>query len=426
MPDSSKTRASTERPGYRYYVLTMLALSYFVSVVDRNMLAILAQDVKAELSLTDSQLGLLMGLAFALLYSLFGIPVARLADRTSRKSVIAVSVAVWSVATALCGMATGFGSLFAARVIVGMGEGGATPSSHSMITDLFPRPELARALSIFLLGSILGSVGGQIIGGVVGQQYGWRVTFWIVAAPGFLIAAALGLTVREPARGRFDTDYDAQRPVDPVRKTAASLLRNRAYLGASMGNSCAVAALYAMLFWLAPVMIRTFALSKHEVGLILGVATLLGGLPGLLLGGLATDLLVKRDHRWMGRIPALALLSSFPAFAGALFVTTPFAAAALFGVGFFFFNVGFAAPFAIMQTHVEPHQRAFAAAVTGIVANVGGLGIMLPLVGWLSDRLSVSYGNRSLNFALACATLLFPVAAGLLGWTTGHLRDPAR
>src|SRR6202162_1780562 len=135
MPDSSKTRASTERPGYRYYVLTMLALSYFVSVVDRNMLAILAQDVKAELGLTDSQLGLLMGLAFALLYSLCGIPVARLADRTSRKSVIAVSVAVWSAATALCGMATGFGSLFAARVIVGMGEGGATTSSHSMITE---------------------------------------------------------------------------------------------------------------------------------------------------------------------------------------------------------------------------------------------------------------------------------------------------
>jgi predicted MFS family arabinose efflux permease len=422
MPEESKERADETSNSYRYYVLALLTLTYFFSIVDRNIFSILSEDIKAELDLTDTQLGLLMGFAFAVFYSLAGIPVARLADRTSRKGVIAGSIAIWSVATGFCGLATGFVSMFAARSVVGVGEAGAAPPAHAIITDLFPRKQLTRALSIFLLGATLGSVGGQVLGGILGQMFGWRATFWIVALPGVVLGLIIMWTVREPPRGRYDRGYDAKRPIDSVGSTLAVLMRNRAYVGAILSQIFSSATAYGLLFWIAPLLIRNFDLEKDEVGLMVGGAILLGGLPGLLLGGQLTDYLISRNYKWVVRVPATALLVAAPTFVLALFCDTPTATVILFGLGFFFFNLAFAPPYTIVQTQVEPHQRALASAVSLVVITIFGMGAMLPFVGWLSDTFASTYGDRSINLSLAIGCVFLIVAAASLLWALKGLR----
>ncbi|MBT5602472.1 MAG: MFS transporter, partial [Gammaproteobacteria bacterium] len=188
-------------PRYRNYALGILFVGYVVNFVDRSILAILLEPIKHDLALSDSELGLLGGLAFALFYATLGIPIAALADRWSRVKVLAISMMIWSVMTALCGMASSFLTLLMTRIGVGIGEAGASPPSHSLISDYFPIESRATALSIYALGIPFGSMVGNFVGGWGAEELGWRMTFYLVGVPGVLIAMLILGTLKEPPRG---------------------------------------------------------------------------------------------------------------------------------------------------------------------------------------------------------------------------------
>ncbi len=195
-------------PKYRNYALGILFLGYVVNFVDRSILAILLEPIKHDLELSDSQLGLLGGLAFAIFYSTLGIPIAALADRWSRVKILSISMVIWSAMTAVCGLATSFMMLLFTRIGVGIGEAGASPPSHSLISDYFPIETRATALSIYALGIPFGSMVGNFVGGYGAAELGWRTTFFIVGIPGIFVALLVWFTLREPPRGMSEVKIE--------------------------------------------------------------------------------------------------------------------------------------------------------------------------------------------------------------------------
>jgi len=298
---------NSERPYYRYYVLALLTLTSLFSVADRLVFSILLEDIKAEFSFSDTQLGLLGGVAFTVTYVIAGFPAARLADRSTRKNIVAAAISFWSVMTALCGAAAGFWSLFFARTGVGVGEGCSGPASQSLVADFFRRGELARAMGFLTIGATMGTVTGLMAGGLLAEAFGWRMAFVLMALPGVVLGAILYCTVLEPRRGRYAPEGSRVQQL-PIRGTLASLLGNRVFLGLVAGFALQIMIGYAMAFWMAPVMLRDFDVSTSDVAVYLGLAFFLGGIPGPILGGYLTDWLTRFDERWRAWLPGFASL----------------------------------------------------------------------------------------------------------------------
>ena len=418
-----KAEVAAEGRYYRFYVLTILTITYVFSYMDRQILSILIEDIGAEFTLTDTHKGLLMGLAFALFYAGLGIPVARLADRLSRRNIIAASITVWSLATAACALATGFWGLFAARVGVGIGEAGGGPPSHSMISDYFRKTELTRALSVYSLGTLFGAVIGLSLGGLLADLYGWRMAFVIVGLPGVLIGLLMMLTIKEPPRGRYAENYDPNAPKANFKGAIASLAGNRPYIGALVAHTLAVLVGYVAISWAAAIFVRTFGLSKTEVGVLLAGAILLGGLPGMLAGGWLADKLGVRDVRWMAWVPAIASLIATPFYVSSMMAPSATVMAALFGLGTFCFNIAFAPGVGIIQRVAKPDERALASAVMFFFSNLFGLGLGPTMAGAISDMLKPEYGALSLNYAVAIIALLMIPSALVFFWTAGALKQ---
>ena len=237
---------------YRWYVLGVLALTYAFSFMDRQIVSILLEDLRLEFALSDTQLGLLSGLAFALFYATLGIPIARLADRYNRINIISTAVAVWSIMTALCGSATSFVQLFLARVGVGIGEAGGGPPSHSTIADYFGPSERSFAISIYSLGATIGALMGLIMGGYVAEHYGWRMAFFVAGVPGLALAILVKLTVREPKRGAMDDPSAKPKeapPRDSMIQSARSLFSNAIYRRVNVAHMLAVFVGYGLVSW---------------------------------------------------------------------------------------------------------------------------------------------------------------------------------
>ena len=413
--------------GYRIYVLVILTLTYLFSYMDRQILSILIEDIGQDFAaagypLTDTHKGLLMGLAFALFYATLGVPVARLADRYSRKVIIGSAITLWSTATALCGAATGFWSLFLARMTVGVGEAGGTAPSHSLISDYFKKSELSRALAVYSMGTVLGLTIALMVGGVVADLTSWRITFVIMGLPGVLLGLLLFFTVHEPERGRFDATYSKSAPIPPFGETLASLLRNRPYVGSVLSHTAAVFMGYVIVSWGVVLFIRNFGISKTEVGLLFGPAIFLGGVPGMFIGGQLADMLGKRDARWMAWVPAVGCILSIPIFLSALFIGVALPMAILFGLGTFLYNVAHAPSLAIVQAVVKPNQRATAASLVFLLSNLVGLGLGPTVAGWLSTTLKPSYGVLSLNYAFAILLVSMLIAGLGFLWTAHTLK----
>ncbi|MGH6787803.1 MAG: spinster family MFS transporter [Novosphingobium sp.] len=414
-----------ERPAYRWYVLAALTLTSLFSVADRLVFSILLEDIKAEFSFSDLQLGLLGGLAFTATYVLVGFPAARLADRSTRKTIIAAAISFWSLMTALCGAATGFVSLFLARTGVGVGEGCSGPSSQSLIADYFRREELARAMGILTWGSTLGTVTGLMAGGLLAEAFGWRMAFVLMGAPGAALGAILFLTIREPQRGRF-APPGARIAQMPLGETTASLLRNRIFLGLSIGWAVQIMIGYALAFWMAAVMQRSFGVSTGDVALYLGLAFLLGGIPGPVAGGLLTDWLTRRDERWRAWLPgAVSLLCLAP-------LAASLASGALWGfLGFFALAYGIyvasqAPILSGIQNAVEPGQRGFAIAIALFFNNLVGQGLGLAVIGSVSDWLKSTQGDAALSIAVFSVCLFSGVLAmAVFAWTARQIRSAA-
>lgn len=409
-------------PSYRSYVLILLMVTYIFSYMDRQILAILIEGIGAEFALSDTQRGLLLGFAFALFYAGLGIPVAWLADRSNRKNIIAAAIVLWSSATAICAMATGFGSLLAARMAVGVGEAGGTPPAHSILADYFRKAELTRALSVYSLGPIFGGVLGLGAGGLLADQFGWRTTLVIVGLPGILIGLLVYCTIREPERGRLASPPSLRMTSTPQTSGLRSLFSNKPFFGAVTAYSLQMIIGSVLVSWAATILIRSFDATKSEAGIMLGAGAVIGSVPGMLLGGLLTDRLGARNPQWKAWVPALALVATLPFYVTAMFAGSLFETVALVAMGGFFFALATAPGIGIVQSVVQPNERALASAILLLFANMFGLGLGPLAAGMLSDQLEPQYGAQSLNIALALISLVLVPAALAYLWTAKQLR----
>lgn len=285
---------------YRWYVLGLLALTYAFSYMDRQILSILFEDIKSEFLLSDMQLGLLSGLAFAVFYSTLAIPVARFADRANRISILSTALAIWSAMTVLCGTVTNFAQLVLCRIGVGVGEAGATAPAHSVISDYFQPAQRSTVLAVYSLGTAVGALMGLALGGKIAEQFGWRTAFFVAGVPGLALAVLVKISVHEPVRGRLDDPAtlvarsaagSAEIARAPIRSTIAVLWKNAVYRSVTIAHVLAVFVSYAISSWLPALYLRQFDLGQNEVGVTVGLINFLGGVPGLLLGGILANLL---------------------------------------------------------------------------------------------------------------------------------------
>ena len=383
--------------GYLGWAMALLLAIYTSNFVDRQVLSVLQQPIKEELKLTDGQLGLLQGFAFAIFYSILGIPIARLAERRSRKTIIAVSVLVWSGMTALCGMAGSFGALFLFRVGVGVGEAGASPPAHSMIADYYPPQKRATALSIYSLGIPLGSLLGAVLGGLVAQRYGWRPAFFVVGAPGVLLAILSQFTLREPPRGHSeapasqtgDPAGDALQDAASAAPSFGAVVRRLgskpAFLHIAAGAALASFAGYGINAFAAPYYIRTFGLTLAQVGVVFGIVAGLGAGVGVLAGGLISDRAGRGDRRWYAWAPAIGTAVGAPLYMVAFLLPSWQASVAVLFVTGAFVYTYLGPSFGVMHNMVSPRMRATATALLFLIINLIGLGLGPTVVGLLSD-----------------------------------------
>ena len=408
--ESAKVPA-TENPMYRWYVLGVLMIVYAFSFMDRQIVSILLEDLRAEFLLTDTQLGLLSGIAFALFYATLGVPIARYADRANRVRIVSIAITVWSLMTAVCGMAGSFWQLFLARVGVGIGEAGGGPPSHSIVSDYFDATQRSIAMSIYSMGPTVGTFIGLAAGGWVAQEYGWRWAFASVGLPGVILAAILYTTVREPVRGGMDATPPADNK-DGFMATVRLLIQNRVWLWNMLGHTFAIFVGYGFSSWKPALYLRQFDLSQAEVGALLGTMGLLVGVPGLLIGGLLGDRLIARSRRLTLYCIGFATLLTIPFYGIGLMADGWLSTTILLGIGLVFYQLGYGTSISIGMSAVAPHQRALAASFGFLTANLLGLGVGPLLVGAISDAATASFGDRSLAFALGVCLITLVIAFG--------------
>lgn len=403
-------------------VLAMLLLVYTFNFLDRQILGILAQPIKAELGLTDTQLGALGGIAFALLYSTLAIPLAIVADRTSRSWVITISLTLWSGFTALCGIATGFWQLFLFRLGVGVGEAGGVAPSYAMISDYFPPERRARALAIYSLGVPVGLAAGALLGGYIAAAVNWRTAFVVVGLAGVLIAPVFRLVVKEPPRGGADPAGAGAAERAPVSAVFAILARKPSFwlmaFAAAFSSMCG----YGLAFWTPSVLIRSFGFSLLEASQFLGSLLLVGGTVGVFAGGWLADRLGGEDRGVYAKLPMTAWLITVPLFAAGFWSSAPWFAWAFLLIpnGL---NILWLGPVTTaVQNLVPPHMRATASACFLFINNLVGLGAGSWAMGAMSDAMTAAYGVESLRYAMLAALSFYLVAAGLMALAIRPLR----
>ncbi|WP_325489541.1 MFS transporter [Sphingomonas sp.] len=403
--DEEAYRARLMRPAYRSTVLALVVAGFALNFLDRQILSILMQPIKEDLGLSDTALGFLSGLAFAIFYATVGIPVSRLADRRSRRGVMGVSMALWSAATALCGLAQNFTQLFLARVTVGIGEAGFTPSGLTMMSDYFPKHQRSTALGIVNTGPMFGTMLGFLIGGWAAVEYGWRAAFFIAGVPGILFALVFWLVVREPWRGMADRARAVAPPQPPMLATAAIFWRSRSYRYLLVGAALSAFGLYGVSIWMPSFLARSHGLSPKEIGSVLGPLIGVVGAAGMVTGGFLTDKLSVRDERWAFWMPAIASVFCVPLYAASLLVSGDGLAMVIYSAGYFTSVLWVAPTFSVVQALMPPTTRVTAIAWKLLVTNLVGLGLGPQAVGILSDVLAAGYGVDSLRYAMLLSSL---------------------
>ncbi|HZZ86775.1 MAG TPA: MFS transporter [Caulobacteraceae bacterium] len=395
--------------GYKRLVLLTLTSVYALNFIDRTIIGIIGQPMKESLGITDAQLGLLGGLAFALLYTILGVPIARLAERVSRVNVIAVCITIWSAFTALCGVAPNFAAMLAMRVGVGIGEAGCSPPCHSLISDYFEPKRRASALSVYAFGIPVGATLGAIFGGLIAQYLNWRMAFFIVGLPGVLVAVALKLIVKEPPRGHSETPAHPVLPEDvtpeeeppaPARSFSQEIAFELRELGIvfwrifgtwgffnmAAGVTLASFAGYGAGAFSSPYFIRTFGLGLALVGVLFGMIGGLSSGAGTLTGGFVTDWLSKRSSAWYALTPGIGLAVALPIYIAAFTRTDWHAAAWILLLPGIFQYTYLGPTFGVIQNAVDTRRRATATAVLFLVLNLIALGGGPPFTGWLIDQ----------------------------------------
>lgn len=394
----------------RQYALGVLVVVYTFNFIDRQILSILLEPIKNELDLTDTQLGMLAGFAFAAFYATLGVPIARFADRSNRRNLIAVALAVWSGMTALSGVAQSFWQLLLARIGVGVGEAGCSPPAHSMLADYYPADKRSTALGVYSLGIPVGILFGFLVGGHINDLFGWRTAFFVVGVPGLLLALLVRLTVREPARGLSEgrTAVGAQ---PGMLETFRYLWLKRSFRHLAFGGSLTAFVGYGVVTWMPAFLIRSHGMSTSDAGTYLGLIIGIPGGIGIALGGYLADRYGARDPRWFLWIVSVALLLGLPFGLGVYFAPGPYLALLLLVLPVALGNFYQATTFAQTQGLVTLRMRSVAAAVLLFILNIIGLGLGPQVVGVLSDQLQPRFGDESLRWSLLICGLVNAWAA---------------
>jgi len=404
--------------GYRTVVLSVLILAYTFNFLDRQILGILAGPIKAELGLTDSQLGLMGGLAFALFYTGLGIPIAWLADRWSRTWIMTGALAVWSGFTALCGLAGGFWQLFLCRMGVGVGEAGGVAPAYSLISDYFPKAQRARALAAYSFGIPIGSALGILFGGLIAHAIDWRAAFITVGLAGVALAPLFRLIVREPPR---EVASPAAAEAGPGAGGVAALLAKPTFWLISLGAAASSVCGYGVTFWLPSFFERSLGMGLVDRSLFLGAMNLVGGVAGVWLGGWLGDKLGRARPAFYLLTPAVAYLVALPCFLLATQSQSLWVAFLLFLVPTGLNLVWLGPVITAVQHLVTPSHRSTASACFLFVNNLIGLGLGTWFFGAVSDALSPHFGAESLRYAIYCGLGFYVVAAGLFALAARRL-----
>lgn len=387
---------------YKRYMLGLLLTTLAFNYVDRLAFGLVAQDIKIELGLSDTALGLLSGLAFAIFYSVMGIPIARWADRGSRVTIITVTTALWSAAVALCGLVTSFAQLVAIRVGVAVGEAGCIPPAHSLIADYFTRSERPRAVGVYMLGKPLSMVIGYFVAGWVNQLYGWRTTFIVLGIPGVILALLARFTLREPRRETSKSIVSGMKQGGQANllATIVVLWRNRTFRCLLLCFAVSTFFNYGIGQWQPVFFIRSYGMTTGTLGTVFALIWGLGGLAGTYLGGVLASKFAPDDERLQLKAAALAF-SLFAIVSVGIYAapsTYPaFGCMAVAAVGGYLINGPL---FATIQTLVPQEMRALSIAFIYLVANLVGMGLGPLAAGVLSDALRTWAGAESLRYAL--------------------------
>ncbi len=413
----------------KHYALIILTLAYTSSHVDRGIVNILMPSIKAAFDVSDTMLGLMGGLVFALFYATLGVPIAMWADRGNRRNIIALAVTIWSGMTAACGLAGSFSHLLAARIGVGIGEAGSSPPSHSMIADLYPEAQRSTAMSFYSVGVYAGAMIGLILGGYVVQHYGWRETFFVVGLPGLIIAVLVRFTIQEPVRGQVDglTHVVEERQKGSLfaqtKRYAGNLWHVFVHLWHTRSARHIIIGLtlvsfvgYGGLIFGPSFFRRSLGLGEQEIGLIFGLtAGFVGGI-GALIGGFLADRLSRKDMRWNAWVIAVAKIVGMPLFivfysSSNLDIMVPVYVVSML-LGAFYLGPSFA----MIQSLTPLHMRSLASALMLFVLNFIALGFGPLTVGFISDQLQPYFGVESLRWSLLITSFLGVWAAVHYYW----------
>ena len=399
-------------------ILAFLLLTYIFNFLDRQILGILAGPIMKDLKLNDAEFGAIGGIAFALLYSALAIPLAMLADRTSRSKVIAGSLAVWSGFTALCGTATGFTQLFFFRLGVGIGEAGGVAPSYALIADYFPPQRRARAMAIFSLGIPLGLAGGTLIGAYLAAWVDWRAAFLTMGIAGIILAPIMLLVVRDRPRAERAV---AERP--PLSRTFSIVARKPSFWLMALASSFSSLAGYGLALWTPSVLERSFGFGLIERGQFLAAIFLVGGTAGVFAGGWLADRLGQADRRWYARLPAIAWLITAPTFVLGLLTNDPWIAWPLLLIPNAL-NILWLGPVTTAVQHLVPQPlRSTASASFLLINNLIGLGVGPTLIGGLSVLFKERFGGEALRYAAVSVVGFYLLAALLMMFAIKRLQD---
>ncbi|MEZ7979799.1 MAG: MFS transporter [Myxococcota bacterium] len=413
------------------YALGLMSCVTVLNVADRQLLSVLIDPIKTELGVSDAAMGLLTGTSFAVLHVAATIPIAVWADRGVRRSIIALGLAVWSGLTLTTAFARSYAEIFAIRVGVGIGEATGGAPAQSFLSDLFPPQKRASALSILVMGGPIGSMIAFAAGGWLADLYGWRTAFICFGAPGFLLALLIRTTLREPTRGASDAqappeEEEEENPAAdsvglcvaadalPVRSSLRFLLRVRSLRYLALASGVNSIGLYAVLIWSMPYMTRVHELGTGQAGTRLAIASGLFTALGTYAGGRLADRLALRDMRWLAWLPSLTSALALPAALGFAFAPNGNWATVLLALASFLVGMHFGPVLSAIQSLAAPSMRALAAALTTTLNNLLGLGLAPPLVGWLNDIGTASFGVDAIRYSLGGIFFVYLIAAVLL------------
>lgn len=394
-------------------MLWVLLIVYVFNFLDRQIVNILAEPIRKDLDLSDTQIGLMTGLAFALFYTVLGLPIARFADKpsTDRGKLIAIALAAWSLMTAMCGLAQNFVQLLLARIGVGVGEAGCTPSAHSLIADRVPAERRASAMAFYALGIPLGSLLGMVIGGYLADELGWRKAFLLVGTPGVLLAVVVAMLIKD--KGRKGHEGAASQPPQSMLGAVQELLRSRTFvILLAAGSACSFLS-YGKTTWTTIFFQRTHGMTPGEVGFWFGLWGGIAGMIGTFLGGWLADRFGSVDRRHVVTAPALGMALAAPIAFSAYFATDWRVSLVLLMVPTVLNSLYYGPVFSSTQGLVALRHRATASALLLFCQNLLGLGFGPLFFGMLSDWLKPEYGAESVRYVLYGAAWLGLIPAAL-------------